>query len=57
MLTIEHLTKQFGEKTLARDPEKTKAFGEAGYQRIITHYTIEKYVQNLTNVFQQVIDK
>ena len=43
--------------TLARDPEKTKAFGEAGYQRIITHYTIEKYVQNLTNVFQQVIDK
>ena len=43
--------------TLARDPEKTKAFGEAGYQRIITHYTMEKYVQNLTNVFQQVIDK
>lgn len=41
-------------KTLANNREMTKALGVAGYQRIITTYTMEKYINNLKTVFQQV---
>lgn len=39
---------------LARNRDKTRAFGLAGYERIITVYTMEKYVRNLKEVFHKV---
>lgn len=42
---------------LARNREKAVAFGLAGYERIVTEYTMKKYVQNLKNIFYQVTKK
>ena len=39
---------------LASDREKAIAFGLAGYERIRTVYTMEKYVANLKKVFHSV---
>lgn len=44
-------------KSLAQNREKAIAFGLAGYERIMTEYTMEKYVQNLKNAFQLVTKK
>lgn len=39
---------------LAKHPEMVKIFGEAGYQRLVTHYTMDKYVNKFIEVFRQV---
>lgn len=42
---------------LVAHPEQNKSFGEAGYERIKTDYTMEKYVANLKTVFERVLQK
>jgi glycosyltransferase involved in cell wall biosynthesis len=44
-------------ETLWNDPQKAKAFGEAGYQKLQANYTPKQYSQNLQNLYQQVLTK
>jgi glycosyltransferase involved in cell wall biosynthesis len=49
------LTKQI--EILWNNPQKAKAFGEAGYQKLQANYTPKQYAYKLQDLYQQVLSK
>jgi glycosyltransferase involved in cell wall biosynthesis len=41
---------------LLADPERAKAMGAAGYERLAEHFSLTKNVQQTTNVYQRLFD-
>jgi glycosyltransferase involved in cell wall biosynthesis len=44
-------------ESLWNNPQKAKAFGEAGHQKLQANYTPEQYSTNLQHLYQQVLTK
>ena len=42
---------------LIDDPEKRKKMGSAAQDYILTTFTLEKYIQNMTNLYDQMLNQ